>query len=132
LTRDLPYVDPHASHGPFYRAFVKFLGTRLAAWLSMHVVWKVDPHLMRLTGGRVGLGMMLPTALLETRGARSAQPRRNEVIYFPPYERHARPYTRTPPTCPASGYWTFTVDFTYRDGVTESIESHSPCVQPAG
>ena len=50
-------------------------------------------------------------------------------IAFPPYARGGRAYTRTPPTCPAEGYWTFVVDFTYRDGVTESIESHSPCVQ---
>jgi hypothetical protein len=26
---------------------VRFLGTRLAAWLSMKIVWKVDPYLMR-------------------------------------------------------------------------------------
>jgi deazaflavin-dependent oxidoreductase (nitroreductase family) len=83
----LPYVDPRAHHGPIYRAFVRFLRTRLASWLSMHVVWKVDPPLMRLTGGRVGLGMMLPTALLETRGARTGRPRRNGVIYFHDGER---------------------------------------------
>jgi deazaflavin-dependent oxidoreductase (nitroreductase family) len=46
------------------------------------VGWKLDPHLMRLTGGRVGLGLVLPTAVLETRGARSGQVRRNVVIYF--------------------------------------------------
>jgi deazaflavin-dependent oxidoreductase (nitroreductase family) len=83
----LPYVDPQAAHGPVYRAYVKFLGTRLAAWLSMHVVWKVDPHLLRSTGGRLGLGLMLPTALLETTGARSGRPRRNGVIYFHDGER---------------------------------------------
>ena len=83
----LPYVDPRAPHGRLYRAFVGFLGTRLAAWLSVRVVWKVDPLLMRLTGGRVGLGLMLPTALLETRGARTDRLRRNGVIYFHDGER---------------------------------------------
>lgn len=39
-------------------------------------MWKVDPHVMRLTGGRVGLGLILPTALLETRGARTGRVRR--------------------------------------------------------
>lgn len=54
-------------------------------------------------------------------------------IYFPPYTRGGRAYTRTPPTCPRAGYWTFTVDFTYRDGVTESTESRSPCLRrPSG
>ena len=83
----LPYVDPRARHGAVYRAFVRFLGTRLAGWLSMKVVWKVDPPLMRLTGGRVGMGLMLPTALLETRGARTGRLRRNGVIYFNDGER---------------------------------------------
>jgi deazaflavin-dependent oxidoreductase (nitroreductase family) len=83
----LPYVDPHASHGPLYRAYVRFLGTRLAAWLSMKVVWKVDPHLLRLTRGRIGMGLIVPTALLETRGARSGATRRNGVIYFHDGER---------------------------------------------
>jgi deazaflavin-dependent oxidoreductase (nitroreductase family) len=83
----LPYVDPRAPHGPLYRAFAKFLGTRLAGWLSRTFVWKLDPPLMRLTGGRLGLGFMIPTALLETRGARTGQPRRNGVIYFHDGER---------------------------------------------
>jgi deazaflavin-dependent oxidoreductase (nitroreductase family) len=78
----LPHVDPLAPRGPLYRAYVRLLGTRLAAWLSAHVVWKVDPHLLRLTRGRLGMGLMLPTALLETRGARSGLARRNGVIYF--------------------------------------------------
>jgi deazaflavin-dependent oxidoreductase (nitroreductase family) len=37
---------------------------------------------MRLTGGRLGVGLLLPTALLETRGARTGKVRRNVVIYF--------------------------------------------------
>jgi deazaflavin-dependent oxidoreductase (nitroreductase family) len=83
----LPYVDPRARRGVLYRLYVKFLGTRLAAWLSMHVVWQVDPLLLRATGGRFGMGLMVPTALLETRGARTGQVRRNGVIYFNDGER---------------------------------------------
>jgi deazaflavin-dependent oxidoreductase (nitroreductase family) len=45
-------------------------------------VWKLDPYLLRATRGRLGLGLVLPTALLETRGARSGAVRRNAVIYF--------------------------------------------------
>ena len=37
---------------------------------------------MRATRGRLGMGLVLPTALLETRGARSGVVRRNAVIYF--------------------------------------------------
>jgi deazaflavin-dependent oxidoreductase (nitroreductase family) len=37
---------------------------------------------LRWTGGRIGTGLVIPTVLLETRGARSGQPRQNGVIYF--------------------------------------------------
>jgi deazaflavin-dependent oxidoreductase (nitroreductase family) len=83
----LPYVDPLASRGPVYRLYVRFLGTRVAAWLSKRVAWKLDPHLLRLTGGRLGMGLIVPTALLETRGAHTGRVRRNGVIYFHDGER---------------------------------------------
>src|SRR4051794_35844075 len=55
---------------------------RAMGWLSRRVVWKLDPFLLQLSRGRMGMGMLLPTALLETSGARSGRPRRNGVIYF--------------------------------------------------
>ena len=56
-------------------------------WLSRKVGWRLDPLLLRLSGGRIGTGLLLPTALLETRGARTGRPRRNAVIYFHDGER---------------------------------------------
>ncbi len=56
-------------------------------WLSRMIAWKLDPLLMRVSRGRIGLGGLLPTALLETRGARTGRPRRNAVIYFHDAER---------------------------------------------
>ena len=50
-------------------------------------------------------------------------------IAFPPYSRDGKIYNRTPLACPTIGYWTFTIDFLYRDGKTETLESHSPCVK---
>lgn len=47
--------------------------------------------------------------------------------YFPPYARNGHGYRLTPPTCPRVGYWTFTAHFKYRDGITQSIVSRSPC-----
>jgi deazaflavin-dependent oxidoreductase (nitroreductase family) len=85
--RALPYVDPRAHRGLVYRAWARLVGTRAMGWLSRTIVWKADPYLMRLTGRRAGLGLMLPTALLETRGARSGRPRRSGVIYFHDGER---------------------------------------------
>jgi deazaflavin-dependent oxidoreductase (nitroreductase family) len=84
---ELPRVDPLAPRGPFYRAFARVAGTRAVAWLSRTIGWKLDPHLLRVTRGRVGFGLLLPTALLETRGARTGRVRRNGVIYFHDGER---------------------------------------------
>jgi deazaflavin-dependent oxidoreductase (nitroreductase family) len=79
---DLKYVDPNRPRGLFNRAYASLANTRLGRFLSVHVVWKLDPHLMRATGGRIGMGLSMPTALLETRGAKSGAIRRNGVIYF--------------------------------------------------
>jgi deazaflavin-dependent oxidoreductase (nitroreductase family) len=78
----LRYVDPHARRGLIYRAYARVAALRATGWLSRLVVWRLDPYLMRLTGGRLGMGLLLPTGLLETRGARSGRLRRNGVIYF--------------------------------------------------
>ena len=85
--RALRYVDPRRSRGPLYRAYARLVGTRVAGWVSSKIVWKLDPHLLRLTRGRVGAGLMIPTALLQTRGARTGRVRRNGVIYFHDDER---------------------------------------------
>jgi deazaflavin-dependent oxidoreductase (nitroreductase family) len=46
---------------------------------------------LRATRGRFGLGLLLPTALLETRGARTGARRRNGVIYFHDVDGRDRP-----------------------------------------
>jgi deazaflavin-dependent oxidoreductase (nitroreductase family) len=81
-SRRLAYVDPEAERGFLYRGFAAVVGTRAMGWVSRALIWRVDPILMRLTGGRLGFGLLLPTALLETRGARTGALRRNAVIYF--------------------------------------------------
>ncbi len=78
----LKYIDPNRRPGRFSRAYAAFSNTRLGRFLSVHVVWKVDPFLMRISRGHVGLDLTIPTALLETRGAKSGELRRNVVIYF--------------------------------------------------
>ncbi|HYH59663.1 MAG TPA: hypothetical protein VD790_10655 [Thermoleophilaceae bacterium] len=41
-------------------------------------------------------------------------------------------FLTTPPTCPKSGHWVNRATYTYRDGVTQTAESRSPCDQPDG
>ncbi len=83
----LKYVDPNKPRGLFSRAFAAFSSTRPGRFFSAKVVWKVDPYLLRITRGRLGMGLVLPTALLETRGAKSGAVRRNAVIYFHDQDR---------------------------------------------
>jgi deazaflavin-dependent oxidoreductase (nitroreductase family) len=78
----LRYVDPTRPQGPLRRGVIAFANSRAGRFVSRNVSWKLEPVLMRATGGRVGLGMGLPTALLETRGAKSGAARRNAVLYF--------------------------------------------------
>jgi deazaflavin-dependent oxidoreductase (nitroreductase family) len=78
----LKYVDPNRPRGWFSHVYAWFSATRVGRFLSANFAWKLDPYLLRATRGRVGMGLVLPTALLETRGAKSGAIRRNAVIYF--------------------------------------------------
>lgn len=82
MTTRLKYVDPNRPRGLFSRVYAALANTRLGRFMSVNLVWKIDPYLMRATRGRVGMGLVMPTALLETRGAKSGEVRRNVVIYF--------------------------------------------------
>jgi deazaflavin-dependent oxidoreductase (nitroreductase family) len=82
MAASLRYVDPNRPRSALSRGFAAFSATRLGRFLSAKVGWKVDPYLLRLTRGRLSTSLVLPTALLETRGAKSGAPRRNAVIYF--------------------------------------------------
>jgi deazaflavin-dependent oxidoreductase (nitroreductase family) len=82
MPAQLEYVDPNRPRSLLSRAYAWFSTTRLGRFISANVVWKVDPYLLRATRGRVGMGLVLPTALLDTRGAKSGAVRRNAVIYF--------------------------------------------------
>ena len=82
MATQLTYVDPTRSPGLLRRAY-SFVGTtRLARFISRHVFWKLDPILLRLTRGRLAMTLVIRTAVLETRGAKSGAPRRNAIIYF--------------------------------------------------
>lgn len=82
MPAQLKYVDPNRPRGVLSRAFAAFSATGIGRFLSRHFLWKVDPYVLRATGGRLGMALVLPNALLETRGAKSGAVRRNAVIYF--------------------------------------------------
>ena len=78
----LRYVDPHERRGRLYRVVCRLSVTKLGMWLSRNLAWKLDPYLLRLTRGRLSSSGPLASALLETRGARTGQPRRTATLYF--------------------------------------------------
>ena len=81
-TDDLPQVDPPARVSRAVRAYAAFLRTGVGWWLAKNIAPNVDPWLLRATGGRLAMGLMLPSALLTTTGAKTGEPRTNPVFYF--------------------------------------------------
>jgi deazaflavin-dependent oxidoreductase (nitroreductase family) len=82
MTPKLRYVDPYAPRGRLYLAVTRLSATKVGEWFSVKIAWKVDPRLLKLTRGRFSTAGPLATALLESRGARTGQPRRNATLYF--------------------------------------------------
>jgi deazaflavin-dependent oxidoreductase (nitroreductase family) len=87
MTGTLRFVDPTRRPGIFRRAYAAFAATHVARFISRHVNWKLDLFLLRATRGRVAMTLMFPTAILETRGARTGALRRNAVIYWHDVDR---------------------------------------------
>ena len=70
----LPRVDSHDKPSPLLRAYIALLRTSFGRWVAMNVAPWVDPWLLRVTPGRVGMGLTLPSALLARHGARVLDP----------------------------------------------------------
>jgi deazaflavin-dependent oxidoreductase (nitroreductase family) len=75
------YVDPHKKRGPVYRASVSFGRSRAGQFIARHIARRTDPHLFRLTGGRVNMGAIINAPLVST-GAKSGQRREVQLTYF--------------------------------------------------
>ena len=87
MTPPLRHVDASREPSAFARFYAALAATRVARVVSRWVSWKLDPILLRATGGRVATTLVFPTAVLETVGAKSGARRRNAVIYFHDGER---------------------------------------------
>lgn len=81
MPRNLKRVDPTRPAGWIARSYSGLAATRAARLVSRRVNWKLDPLLLRLTGGRFASTLVFPTALLETTGAKTGASRRNAIIY---------------------------------------------------
>ena len=84
------------------RAFAAFLATGLGRWIAKNIAPKVDPWLLRATAGRLSMGLILPSALLNVaRGLGLAVPELRAVMYdLPLTSSESRPRHLDP--CPLS------------------------------
>jgi deazaflavin-dependent oxidoreductase (nitroreductase family) len=80
----VPRVDPQGiSSSPFRRALFAFALTKVGTWYSSQLGARIDPWLLRVTGGRVDHALgQIPIVLLIVRGARSGVERTVPLLYF--------------------------------------------------
>jgi deazaflavin-dependent oxidoreductase (nitroreductase family) len=80
----IPRVDPEAtSSSAFKRALFAFALTKVGTWYSSQLGARIDPWLLRATGGRVDHAFgQIPIVLLVVRGARSGIERTVPLLYF--------------------------------------------------
>jgi len=81
-TSSIPPNDPRAPKSLFMRLASRIAQTRVVAWFLVHVGNKIDPWLMRISGGRVNTTGTRHVLILHTVGAKSGQPRETPLGYF--------------------------------------------------
>jgi deazaflavin-dependent oxidoreductase (nitroreductase family) len=84
MAGEIPRVDPGAiSDSAFKRALFAFALTRAGTWYSSQLGARVDPWLLRVSGGRVDHAFgQIPIVLVTVRGARSGVERTVPLLYF--------------------------------------------------
>ena len=78
----IPPVDPTEPPSGFKRALHRIGMTSAGRWYGMHVGSRVDPPLLRLTGGRLATTSFFPLVLMTVPGRRSGEPRTVTLVYF--------------------------------------------------
>lgn len=78
----IPTVDPEARRGPILRAVHSFGRSSAGRWYGINIGSRIDPVLLRLTGGRFATTSMLPLVLLGVRGRRSGELRTIPLVYY--------------------------------------------------
>jgi deazaflavin-dependent oxidoreductase (nitroreductase family) len=78
----VPAVDPQQKKGPWMSALAWSARQRPVTWFLVNVGNKIDPYLMKATGGRVRSTLNGPTVLLTHTGAKSGKKRSTPLAYF--------------------------------------------------
>lgn len=81
-SKRVPAVDPTQAKGFIERSAERIAKTRAVAWFLIHVGSRVDPVLMRLSGGTVNVTGTDAVVVLTHIGARSGAVRHTPLVYF--------------------------------------------------
>jgi deazaflavin-dependent oxidoreductase (nitroreductase family) len=82
VTPPIRAVDPTRRQGRLTLALHRFGMSRAGRWYGIEIGSRIDPWLLRLTGGRFATTSFLPLVLLTVPGRRSAEPRTVPLVYF--------------------------------------------------
>ncbi|HET9118958.1 MAG TPA: nitroreductase/quinone reductase family protein [Solirubrobacterales bacterium] len=78
----VPDFDPETPRNPIQRATRWLAKSRFGGWMALNVANKVDPVLIRASGGRLKMPSGAPTVLLSHTGAKSGRKRTTPLLYF--------------------------------------------------
>jgi F420H(2)-dependent quinone reductase len=75
-------IDPNQKKGGFERTLERAARLRPITWFLINIGNRVDPVLMKATGGRLRVAPGSPTVLLTHTGAKSGKERTTPLAYF--------------------------------------------------
>jgi deazaflavin-dependent oxidoreductase (nitroreductase family) len=78
----VPALDPAFPKSRVYRGSEAFAQTGVGRWFAIHVAPRLDPVLLRLTGGRTGSFPQGKVVLLTVPGRKTGEPRTTPLLYF--------------------------------------------------
>lgn len=78
----VPAIDPGSQKGRLLERLGRFARTPAGQGFLKAVSTRVDPVLLRLSGGRISTVPTAPVVLLTVPGRRSGTPRRTPLLYF--------------------------------------------------
>ena len=75
-------VDPTAEAGPAKQFLMRISNTGFGRRVGIDLAAKVDPLLLRASGGRIATTAFFPVVTLIARGRKSGQERQTPLVYF--------------------------------------------------
>jgi len=75
-------IDPEREHGRLALALHRLGMSRAGRWYGINVGSRIDPWLLKMTGGRFATTSVFPLVLLRVRGRRSGELRTVPLVYF--------------------------------------------------